>query len=184
MRVRLNEGMYPMNWKRWLLVPPVLVVVGASLFVLHARLSPSTTIVLSHLGRVPNSAYKYHLCTESFAFVLATPDNPYKTDYTFRDPFRQANDTIIPRYLGFDKQGVTVSFSVKIIIDQVATYNETIARVHGLDGISVYIPDTQNRLQRSSVPQFIISYLPPNGGRVAVLDYTCPNQWVWSVMHT
>src|SRR5205807_9008684 len=84
----------------------------------------------------------------------------------------------------FDKQGVTVSFSVKIIIDQVATYNETIAKVHGDDGISVFIPDSQNRLQHSSVPQFIISYLPPDGGSVAVLDYTCPNQWVWSVMRT
>ena len=173
-----------MNMKRWLLLPLIMVVAAASLFVLHARLSASTPVVRSHLGRVPDSAYKYHLCTESFAFIMATPDNPYKTDYTFRDPFRRVDDTIIPRYLGFDKQGITVSFSVKIIIDQVATYNETIARVRELDGISVFLPDTQNQLQRSSVPQFIISYLPTDGGSVAVLDYTCPNQWVWSVMHT
>jgi len=173
-----------MNMRRWLLLLLVMVVVAASFFVLRARLNTSTPVVRLHLGRVPNSAYKYHLCTESFAFIMATPDNPYKTDYTFQDPFRRANDTIIPRYLGFDKQGVTVSFSVKIIIDQVATYNETIARVHGDDGISIFIPDSQNRLQHSSVPQFIISYLPPDGGSVAVLDYTCPNQWVWSVMRT
>lgn len=173
-----------MNMRRWLLLPVVMVVVATSFFVLRGRFIASTPVALTHLGRVANSAYKYHLCTESFAFVMATPDNPYKTDYTFHDPFRQANDTIIPRYLGFDKQGITVSFSVKIIIDQVATYNETIASVHGLDGISVFIPDTQNRLQRSSVPQFIVSYLPTDGGSVAVLDYTCPNQWVWSVMRT
>jgi hypothetical protein len=172
-----------MNMRRWLLLPLVMVVVAASFFVLRARLTTSTPIVRSHLGRVPNSAYKYHLCTESFAFILATPDNPYKTDYTFRDPFRHVDDTIIPRYLGFDKQGITVSFSVKIIIDQVATYNETIARVRELDGISVFLPDTQNQLQRSSVPQFIVSYLPTDSGSVAVLDYTCPNQWVWSVIH-
>src|SRR5437660_11202009 len=128
-----------MNMRRWLLLPLVMVVVVASFFVLRARLTTSTPIVRSHLGRVPDSAFKYHLCTESFAFIMATPDNPYKTDYTFHDPFRRANDTIIPRYLGFDKQGITVSFSVKIIIDQVATYNETIVKLHGLDGIYVYI---------------------------------------------
>src|SRR2546421_9181743 len=131
-----------MNMRRWLLLPLVMVVIAASFFVLRARLTTLTPVARSHLSRVPNSAYKYHLCTESYAFIMATPDNPYKTDYTFRDPFRQANDTIIPRFLGFDKQGMTVSFSVKIIIDQVATYNETITKVHGLDGISVFIPDT------------------------------------------
>jgi len=168
--------------KRWFLLALVLVVAAASLFIVHARLSIPSPAARSHLGRIPNSAYKYHLCTEAYAFVLAAPDNPYKTDFTFRDPFRTASDTIIPRYLGYDQQGDAVSFSVKMIISQVATYNETISHVHGLDGISIYIPDGQNRLERSSVPQFIVSYLPTGTGRVAVLDYTCPEQWVWKVM--
>jgi hypothetical protein len=162
----------------------VLVVAAAGFFIVHAHLSVSSPAARSHLGRVPNSAYKYHLCTEAFAFDLATPDNPYKTDFTFRDPFRTASDTIIPRYLGYDQRGDTVSFSVKMIFSQVATYNETISHVHALDGISVYIPDAQNRLQRSSVPQFIVSYLPTGAGRVAVLDYTCPAQWTWVLMPT
>lgn len=168
--------------KRWLLLSLALVVVAAGLFALYARLTFFAPLVRSHLTDIPNSAAKYHLCTEAFAFFMATPDNPYKTDFTFRDPFRHANDTIIPRYLGFDKRGDSVSFSVKMIISQVATYNETISHVHGEDGISVLIPDTHNQLQHSSVPQFVVSYLPTNGGTVAVLDYTCPEQWIWSIM--
>ena len=168
--------------KRWILPALVLLVVAASLFIVHTRVS--SPLVRSHLGRVPDSAFKYHLCVEAFAFILATPDNPYKTDFTFADPFRHTDDTIIPRYLGYDRQGDSVSFSVEMIIGQVATYNETISHIHGNDGISVFIPDTQNRLQHSSVPQVIVSYLPTITCSIAVLDYTCPGQWVWSVMRT
>lgn len=168
--------------KRWVLLALVLVIVAASLFIVRIHLSVSPPVVRSHLGRVADSAFKYHLCTESYAFVLAAPDNPYKTDFTFHDPFRTGNDTIIPRYLGYNQGGKTVSFSVQMIFSQVATYNETISHVRELDGIFIYIPDTQNRLQRSSIPQFIVSYLPTGNGIVAVLDYTCPEQWTWSVM--
>jgi len=40
------------------------------------------------------------------------------------------------------------------------------------------LPDKQNQLQLSNVPQFIISSLN-GGGLLAVLDFTCPDQWVW-----
>ncbi len=172
--------------KRWLLLPLALIVVTASIFVIHARLAtttPTNVTAKSHLARIPNSAYKYDLCGEAFAFAMARPDNPYKTDDNFRDPFRNVNDTIIPLFLGFDKQTGNASFSVKIIFDQLATFNETISPVHQRDGISILIPNLQNQLQHSSVPQFIIS-LPSAGGNLAVLDYTCPQQWVWSAMPT
>ena len=171
--------------KRWMFLSLALVLVAASAAIIgiHARLTTTATSVVakSHLVRVPNSAFKYDLCTEAFAYVLALPDNPFKTDYTFHDPFRHADDTIIPRYLGLDKQGGSVSFSVQIIINQVATFNETIHNIHGQDGISVLLPDTHNHLQRSSIPQFIIT-LPDAGGTLAILDYTCPEQWIWTAM--
>ncbi len=174
--------------KRWSFIALVLVVIAASLLVVRLRLIPASSKAVefrSHLVRVPNSAYKYHLCGEALAFKLATPDNPYKTDETFHDPFRHTNDTIIPRFLGFEKEGNSVSFSVKIIFNSIATYDETISHVHDLDGISILIPDNQNNLQHSSVPQFVISNLPTAGGaEIAVIDYTCPEQWVWSVMKT
>lgn len=172
--------------KRWMFLSLalVLVVAGVAIIGIHARLTSSnlasTPIAArSHLMRVPNSAFKYDLCTEAFAYVLALPDNPYKTDYTFHDPFRHADDTIIPRYLGLDKHGSSVSFSVQIIINQVATFNETIHNIRAHDGISVLLPDKQNHLQHSSIPQIIIT-LPGPGNSLAILDYTCPEQWVWT----
>lgn len=173
--------------KRWLFLALALCVVIASVGFVLLRLyfaSATTPKAVSHLIRVPNSAYKYHLCSEAFAFALATADNPYKTDNTFHDPFRNDSDTIIPRFLGFDIQHGSLSFSVKMIIDQVGTFDETITNIQGQDGIAILIPNTHNQLQQSSVPQFIISM--PNGNNhatVAVLDYTCPEQWVWSAMH-
>jgi hypothetical protein len=173
--------------KRWLLPVLALAIIAASILVVRWRLTPSGSPlpgVRSHLLRVPNSAYKYHLCGEAFAFKLAAPDNPYKTDETFSDPFRHIDDTIIPRFLGYEAGSDTVSFSVKLIFNHVATYNETILHVHRLDGISILIPDGQNKLQHASVPQFIISDLPLTGpaGEIAVIDYTCPEQWVWSAV--
>ncbi len=166
--------------KRWVLLFLALIVVAASIMIIHAHFANSTsTVAQSHLVRVPNSAFKYHLCTEALAYARVSPDSPYKTDYTFQDPFRHADDTIVPYYLGLDKRGDSGSFSVKIIIAQVATFNETIANIHGHDGIAILLPDAQNQLQRSSVPQFIIT-LPGSGASVAVLDYTCSEQWVWS----
>ena len=174
--------------KRWMFLSVVLVLVAASIAIIeiHAHFTPvnaiSTPLVAkSHLERVPNSAFKYDLCTEAFAYVLASPDNPYKTDYTFHDPFRHADDTIIPRYLGLDTQGNSVSFSVQIIINQVATFNETIHNIRAHDGIAILLPDKQNHLQHSSIPHFIIT-LPGPGNDLAILDYTCPEQWVWTVM--
>jgi len=182
--------MYIKSWgrgvsmKRWILLSLALIVVVVGVLVIRGRLyTPKPVAYRSHLTRVPNSAYKYSLCGEAFAFAKATVDNPYKTDFTFHDPFRKAKDTIIPRFLGFDNQTQIASFSVKIIIDQVATFNDTIAHVQGTDGISILIPNVDSQLQHSNVPQFIIS-LPKYGGSVAVLDYTCPDQWVWSAMPT
>jgi hypothetical protein len=175
--------------KRWLLSLLALAVIAASILVVLARLRsaplrPAELAATSHLIRVPNSASKYHLCAEAFAYKLAAPDNPYKTNETFTDPFRHTNDTIIPRFLGYESDGDTVSFSVELIFGQVATYNEKILHVHNLDGISILVPDRHNRLQHTSVPQFIISSLPLDdgngGGGIAVLDFTCPTQWVWS----
>lgn len=172
--------------KRWMFLSLALVLIAASIAIIeiHARFTSANATgtpiaAKSHLLRVPNSAFKYDLCSESFAFALATPDNPYKTDYTFHDPFRRADDTIIPRYLGLDKQGSSVSFSVQIIINQIATFNETIHNIRAHDGISVLLPDKQNHLQRSSIPQIIIT-LPGPGNSLAILDYTCPEQWVWT----
>lgn len=167
--------------KHWLLLGLVMVVVIASLSALYLRLKASTSVPRppdrrAHLLRVPNSAYKYHLCTEAFAYTSPAARASYKTDYTFHDPFRQATDTIIPLFLGRDKQGTSVSFSVQIIVNQVATFNETISNVQALDGISILLPDARDTLERSSVPQIIIRIIDQG---LAVLDYTCPEQWVW-----
>ncbi len=164
--------------KRLLSLTLLAMIVLTSLLLLHlTALSRSS---LTHLARTPNSAYKYNLCTQAYAYAFAGPDNPFKTDYTFPDPFRHASDTIIPRLMGTDTRDGSVSFDVKIVVNQVAVYNETIAHVHELDGISIMLPDTQDHLQRSGVPQFIVSSLNP--GRLAVVDYTCPDQWIWKVV--
>lgn len=172
------------SMKRWFLLSLALIVVVVSLLVIRDRVTSAKPLAnRSHLVRIPHSAYKYALCSEAFAFAMASADNPYKTDFTFHDPYRNASDTIIPRFLGFDNQTAIASFSVKIIIDQVATFTETISHVQTTDGIAVLIPDANNQLQQSHVPQFIIS-LPEHRGRLAVLDYTCPDQWVWSAIPT
>lgn len=166
--------------KRWLFLALVAIIILAGLFALRLHfttVSPPST----HLARTPNSAYKYNLCMQAYAWSYATPDNPYKTDYTFQDPFRKANDTIIPRLMNLNKRDNTVTFDVKITINQVTTFNDSISHVRALDGISILLPDSQNHLQRSTVPQFIISFLSTGGG-LAVLDFTCPNQWVWKAL--
>lgn len=166
--------------KRWLLLTLAIIVVGATtLFAVRQYVISLPPALAPHSGlvRVPNSAYKYHLCTEAMAFAHALPSNPYKTDYTFQDPFRPASDTIIPHLLSYNLQTQTVDFNVEIIIAQVGTFHEVIAQVHELDGISVILPDRQNHLQHSNIPQVIVSSL--NSGQPVVLDYTCPEQWVW-----
>ncbi len=88
--------------KRWLLFVLIgVVLIGAALFTLHQYMGilPPPQ---SGLARTPNSAFKYNLCTEAYAFAHASPDNPYKTDYTFRDPFRADNDTIVPHLLDYN----------------------------------------------------------------------------------
>src|SRR5437763_17047514 len=119
--------------KRWLLLALVLLLVitrvGFFIQRLYFVTTSSTVRAIPQLMRVPNSAYKYHLCSEAFAFVLATADNPYKTDNSFHDPFRNTSDTIIPYFLGFDIHRNALSFSIKMIIDQVGTFNETISNV-------------------------------------------------------
>ncbi len=167
--------------KRWVLVVLVIIVLAASLLLVRLRLvasSPVSPAPGTHLTRTPHSAYKYDLCTEAYAFAHAQPGNPYKTDYTFHDPFRNANDTIIPLLMDRDLRDQTVSFTVKIIVGQLDTFIDVISHVSVLDGISVLLPDQQGHLQRPSIPQFIVSSLNPDG-RIAVLDYTCSEQWHW-----
>jgi len=72
----------------------------------------------------------------------------------------------------------TVSFTVKIIVGQLDTFTESISHVSVLDGISIMLPDQQGQLQRPSIPQFIVSSLVRNG-TVAILDFTCAEQWKW-----
>jgi hypothetical protein len=171
--------------KRWaMLALLVVMVVAASLLVLRLRLNASprvSHVILSHLTRTPNSAYKYDLCVEAFAFAHAQPSNPFKTNYSFHDPFRNASDTVIPLLMDQDQHDNTVSFTVTIIVSEVATYTESISHVAVLDGISVMLPDKDGHLQRASEPQFIVSYLD-NGGSTAVLDYTCSQEWHWSAI--
>ncbi len=165
--------------KRWFLSTMILVVVVAGGFVfwqpIHHVLFPTSPH--SGLLRTPNSAYKYDLCTEAFAFAHATASNPYKTEYNFVDPYRHTNDSITPRLMDFDVAAGTVNFTVDVVINQVATFHESISHVHELDGISVLLPDKENLSHHSGVPQFIVSSL--GNGRIAILDFTCPNQWVW-----
>jgi hypothetical protein len=154
-----------------------LIFLTASLLILHQRITvPNASI--NHLARTPYSAYKYNLCTEAIAYSHATPDNPFKTDFTFQDPFRKAKDTIIPLLWDQNLHDQTVSFKVKIIVGQLATFTETISHVNVLDGISVMLPDQSGQLQRPSIPQFIVSSLESNE-TVAVLDFTCAEQWKW-----
>jgi len=166
--------------KHWLLLSlAIIVLCAATLVAIRQYIIALPPALAPHSGllRIPNSAYKYHLCTEAMAFANALPDNPYKTDYTFQDPFRPVSDTIIPHLLSYNMQAQTVDFSVDVMIAQVGTFHEMIAQVHELDGISVILPDKQNHLQHSNIPQFIVSSL--NNGQPTVLDYTCPEQWVW-----
>jgi hypothetical protein len=163
--------------KRWAIGALIVIVLAASLLIVRQRLTPSHS-PLNHLARTPNSAYKYNLCIEAFAYAHAEPGNPYKTDYTFHDPFRNANDTIIPLLMDLDQRDQTVSFNVKIIMGQLDTLTDSISHVSALDGISVMLPDQQGHLQRPSIPQFIVSSLNGNG-RMAILDFTCSEQWQW-----
>ena len=80
--------------RRWVFFALLLIVLTASIVLVKQRTTPTNPIF--HLARTPYSAYKYNLCTEAIAYSHATPDNPYKTDFTFQDPFRNAKDTIIP----------------------------------------------------------------------------------------
>jgi hypothetical protein len=164
--------------KRRLLLLVSFIVIAGSLGALRFYLAPHTPAAHSGLMRVANSAYKYNLCSEAYAFAFATPDNPYKTDYTFQDPFRKGEDTIIPHLLNYDAPTGTITFNVDIIINRVATFHIAISRVHALDGIYVLLPDSRNHLQHSNMPQFIVSWLG-KGGDLAILDYTCPDQWTW-----
>jgi hypothetical protein len=166
--------------KRWALLVLTLIVVAASLFIVRQRLTVSP-VPFNHLSRTPSSAYKYNLCTEAFAYAHAGSGNPYKTDYTFHDPFRNANDTIIPLLLDLDQREHSVSFNVKIIVGQLGTFSDSISHVSVLDGISVMLPNQQGQLQRPSIPQFIVSSLNGNG-RIAILDFTCSEQWQWKAV--
>jgi len=163
--------------RRWVLLALLLTFLTTSIFIIKQRITLSNTLV-HHLARTPNSAYKYNLCTEAIAYSHATPDNPYKTDFTFQDPFRKAKDTIIPLLWDQNLSDKTVSFKVEIIVGQLDTFTESISHVAVLDGISIMLPDQYGQLQRPSIPQFIVSSLEHNE-TVAILDFTCAEQWKW-----
>ena len=163
--------------RRWVLLAFLLILLAASLFIVRQRFTVPNSLI-NHLARISHSAYKYNLCTEAIAYAHAGPDNPYKTDFTFHDPFRKAKDTIIPLLWDQNLSDQTVSFNVKIIVGQLDTFTESISHVSALDGISILLPDQQGQLQRPSIPQFIVSSLERNG-TVAILDFTCAEQWKW-----
>jgi hypothetical protein len=154
-----------------------LTFLTISIFIVKQRIALSNTPI-HHLARTPYSAYKYDLCTEAIAFSHATPDNPYKTDFTFQDPFRKAKDTIIPLLWDVNRSDQTVSFQVQIIVGQLDTFTESISHVSVLDGISIMLPDQSGQLQRTTIPQFIVSSLESDG-TIAILDFTCAEQWKW-----
>ena len=145
--------------KRLLLSFVILGVVLASGFVFWKPIQHVLFPTSPHSGllRTPNSAYKYDLCVEAYAFAHADSSNPYKTEYSFTDPFRHLNDSITPHLMDFDASSGTVNFTVDVVVDQVATFHESISHVHELDGISVLLPDKENHSQHSGVPQFIVS---------------------------
>ena len=163
--------------KRWVLPALLLIFLSASLIIVRQKITVSNSSI-NHLARTPHSAYKYNLCTEVIAYSHAESGNPYKTDFTFQDPFRKVNDTIIPLLWDQSLNDQTVSFTVKIIVGQLDTFTESISHVSVLDGISIMLPDQQGQLQRPSIPQFIVSSLERNG-TVAILDFTCAEQWKW-----
>lgn len=168
--------------KRWLLISLIAVVIVAGVastisILLIRQHDVKADVPHVSLMRTANSAYKYDLCLEAFAFPHASTSNPYKTGYSFTDPFRNVQDTVTPHLLDYNASTQTVNFSIDIIVGKVATFHQMIAGVHELDGISVILPNIQNVPQRSGIPQFIVSAL--NGGQLAILDYTCPNEWVW-----
>jgi hypothetical protein len=74
--------------------------------------------------------------------------------------------------------GASWRFLVKIIVGQLDTFTDSISHVSALDGISIMLPDREGHLQRPSIPQFIVSSLNRNG-TLAVLDFTCAEQWKW-----
>ena len=163
--------------RRLVLFALLLIFLAASLFIIRQRMTVSNSPI-NHLARTPYSAYKYNLCTEAIAFSHPAPDNPYKTDFTFQDPFRKSKDTIIPLLWDQNLSDKTVSFQVEVIVGQLDTFTESISHVAVLDGISIMLPDQNGQLKRPSIPQFIVSSLARNG-TVAILDFTCAEQWKW-----
>ncbi|WP_052888173.1 hypothetical protein [Thermogemmatispora carboxidivorans] len=178
MKQRWHLGLLLLSLAAVLLLVGVLVLIYRFGPGLGSRRLPAPRV---QLVRSPNSAYKYHLCAEAYAYLRATPDNPYKTDFTFQDPFRNVQDTIIPHFVAVDAHDRSLSFSVTVILRQLATVEATISHIHELDGIGVQLPDRTNQLQGSSVPQFVVVAIA-EPGTVAVLDYTCPQQWHWSAV--
>ena len=162
--------------RRWVFFALLVIVLTASIVLIKQRTVPAKPI--HHLALTPDSAYKYNLCTEAIAYSHPAPDNPYKTDFTFQDPFRNAKDTIIPLLWDQNLSDQTVSFKITIIVGQLDTFTESISHVAVLDGISIMLPDQQGRLQRPSIPQFIVSSLERNG-TIAIIDFTCAEQWKW-----
>ena len=162
-----------------MLLALLLIFLAAALVIVRQKITASNSPI-NHLARTPHSAYKYNLCTEVIAYSHAEPGNPYKTDFTFQDPFRKAKDTIIPLLWDQNLSDQTVSFQVKIIVGQLDTFTESISHVSALDGISIMLPDQHGQLQRPTIPQFIVSSLEREG-TIAIIDFTCTEQWKWII---
>ncbi|GHO43174.1 hypothetical protein KSX_13370 [Ktedonospora formicarum] len=169
--------------RRWLFLALTLslaIIVGV--FGLRTYVSRVISPPQPVLKVMAKSLYKYEMCAQAYAFAYADASNPYKTDYTFADPFRKARDTIIPHMLDYNPQTRTVNFSVDVIIPEVNTYHLPLAGVHEEDGVFVLLPDQGQHLQRTQMPQFILASLLH--GRVAIVNYTCPQKWSWAMAHT
>ncbi len=162
---------------RFFVLPAILFVMVGSLFSYYLRMRQSTP-ARAQLIRMPGSVAQYDLCSEVFAYVQGTAVLPFKTDYTFHDPFQDVTDTITPMFLGMNQQDQSVTFQVRIDIGHQNMYIETIGHLHENDGIAVLLPDPNNNLQAPRAPQFILTSLG-GSGRIAILDYTCPEQWKW-----
>jgi len=156
--------------RRLVLFALLLIFLAASLFIIRQRMTVSNSPI-NHLGRTPYSAYKYNLCTEAIAFSHPAPDNPYKTDFTFQDPFRKAKDTIIPLLWDQNLSDQTVSFKVEVIVGQLDTFTESISHVAVLDGISSCC---QINMANSSGPVYL---------SLLSVRFRVMKLWLYSISH-
>lgn len=184
----VRSPLAPRSWegetmKHWLfLALTCLLLLASGLIGIRfyaLRASPPPQPALKTLAK---SLYKYDMCVQAYAFANADDSNPYKTDYSFPDPVRKAQDTLTPHLLDYNPQTRTANFLVDVAIPQVNTYHLALKDVHEEDGVFVLLPDQENHLRRTQIPQFIVASLLY--GRLAIVNYTCPQKWSWSATKT